>query len=254
FIWTTNPAAAQYYLWLGTAPNTKNVGNINAGSNTSVTVTVPLDGTPLYASIWSRVNGIWVKDHEASYTRSNKKALITSPVPGSQITTTSVMFAWTANPAATQYYLWLGTAPSINNVGNINAGMNTSVIVNVPLDGTPLYASIWSRVNGIWVKDHEVSYTRADQRARIISPAPGSQIDTANVTFIWTTNPAAAQYYLWLGTAPNTKNVGNINAGSNTSVTVTVPLDGTPLYASIWSKVNGIWVKDHEANYTRILQ
>ncbi len=181
-------------------------------------------------------------------------ARIVSPTPGSQIDTANVTFRWTMNPDATQYYLWLGTAPNTKNVGNINAGNNTSVAVNVPLDGTPLYASIWSKVKGKWVKDHEVSYTRGNKRAQITSPVPGSQITTGNVTFAWTANPAATQYYLWLGTAPNTKNVGNINAGTNTSVTVTVPLDGKALYASIWSRVNGIWVKDHEANYTRSLQ
>ena len=89
------------------------------------------------------------------------------------------------------------------------------------------------------------------QPARITTPTPGSQITTSSVTFGWSANPASTQYYLWVGTAPNTNNLRNLNAGTSTSLTTTVPLDGTLLYVSIWSKVNNVWVKDHEVSYTR---
>ncbi len=96
-----------------------------------------------------------------------------------------------------------------------------------------------------------IAVTAPVQLARITTPAPGSQITTSSVTFGWSANPASTQYYLWAGTAPNTNNLRNLNAGTNTSITTTVPLDGTLLYVSVWSLVNGVWVKDHEVSYTR---
>ena len=59
---------------------------------------LPSDGSTVYVTLWSLVGGTWTYN-EYTYTAYNNasiKGVITSPVPGSSLSGSSVPFTWTA--------------------------------------------------------------------------------------------------------------------------------------------------------------
>ena len=82
---------------------------------------------------------------------------ITSPEPGSTLTTTTVTFHWSAGSAVDTYFLGVGS--SLSNVngssswGNIHTSSttNTSETVNgIPIDGNTLYVWLWWKIGTSW--------------------------------------------------------------------------------------------------------
>jgi uncharacterized protein YkwD len=79
------------------------------------------------------------------------KAQMTSPTPGSQFTSTSVTFRWSAATGAQGYFLYIGTAPGSNNMLGYSAGNNTSVTVSgFPRTGQTVYVRLWTLTNSGW--------------------------------------------------------------------------------------------------------
>jgi hypothetical protein len=106
----------------------------------------------VYVNFWSMINGVWQANKylfTAATQGSAPKALITSPANGSILTSGTLALNWNAGSAATQYALWVGSAP---NTYDLYAGVVTglSQTVQVPLDGRRLYVTLWSYINGAW--------------------------------------------------------------------------------------------------------
>lgn len=80
--------------------------------------------------------------------------VLTSPTPGSTLTSSSAMFIWTAAGSGNQgYWLFLGT----EGVGSKNlhdSGQQTATSAtfsNLPTDGATIYARVYTRYNGVLV-------------------------------------------------------------------------------------------------------
>jgi hypothetical protein len=85
---------------------------------------------------------------------------ITSPSPGSTLTSSSVTFQWSAGVGVSNYFLDLGSAVGGSDLYHQSQGTtNLSVTVSgLPTDGRIIYARLWSYIAGNW-QYSDTSYT-----------------------------------------------------------------------------------------------
>jgi hypothetical protein len=200
-------------------------------------------------------NTVAVSDTQASNTPASQNgsvfidapAALVSPAPGSVLAGSTVTFTWNAGSGVTLYQFQLGTL----GVGSSNvfesghtAALSASV-TGIPAFGQKLYARLYSQIKGIW-SSVDYTYTEAGSPvlAVLSTPAPGSVLSGANVTFTWTSGGGVKAYQLNLGTlgvgSTNLYNSGHV-FGLSASVTG-IPTFGQKVYARLWSdSVAGVW-------------
>jgi hypothetical protein len=252
FTWSAGSGATGYYLWVGTTPGGTDLVNIGPMSGTSTTVSLPTNGVTIYVRLWTVVKGTTYLYNDYTYTEFNTpRGVMTSPAPGSTLTGASTTFAWSAGSGATGYYLWVGTTPGGSNLVNIGPLAGTSTTVTLPTNGATIYVRLWTVVNGTTFLYNDYTYTEYNSpRAAMTSPTPGSTLTGSNTTFTWTAGSGATGYYLWVGTAPGGSNLVNIGPLAGTSVTVSLPTNGAPIYVRLWTVVNGTTFLYNDYSYT----
>jgi predicted secreted protein len=164
FTWNAGPAGTTGYgLNVGTSLGGANLVNIYPLSGTSVTVNLPTNGTTIYVRLWTVINGTTFLSNDYTYTEFSQSAsAITSPAPGSTLTSASTTFTWNAGPAGTTGYgLNVGTSPGGANLVNIGPLSGTSVTVNLPTNGTTIYVRLWTILNGSTYLYNDYTYTEA---------------------------------------------------------------------------------------------
>ncbi|MCP4088184.1 MAG: rhodanese-like domain-containing protein [Gammaproteobacteria bacterium] len=173
---------------------------------------------------------------------------ITSPSPGSALSSGTVTFSW--DSGADQYWLWVGTSEGGYDVYSANQGTTTSATVpDLPGSQETLYVRLFSVVDGEW-SHNDYTYTACNMKAGIQSPTSGSTLSSATQTFTWN-DTGAAGYWLWIGSSAGDYDIYSGNLGANTSVTLSeLPANGETLYVRLFSKVNGAWVYDTDYTYT----
>ncbi len=104
---------------------------------------LPTDGSTVYVTLYSFVGGQWLSN-AYTYTAFNlggSLGVITSPVPNSTLTGSTVTFTWTAGAGASAYWLDAGSSPGGNqyyqsgNLGNVT----TTTVSGLPTDGSTVY-------------------------------------------------------------------------------------------------------------------
>jgi 6-phosphogluconolactonase (cycloisomerase 2 family) len=255
FQWTTGTAVTQYVLGIGST----GVGSYNLFNSTPIAATqasvtgLPTNGTTLYARLYSMINGAW-QYNDYTYTAAATPAVLTSPTPGSTLTSSSATFQWTAGTGVTQYVLGIGST----GVGSYNLFNSTPItatqasVTGLPTNGTTLYARIYSLINGAW-QYNDYIYTAAPTPvpAVLTSPTPGTALTSSSVTFQWTAGTGVTQYVLGIGST----GVGSYNLFNSTPITATqanvtgLPTNGETLYARLYSWINGAW-QYHDYTYT----
>ena len=254
FTWQYNTSTDPVYLHIGTtgvgSTDLVNIGPITGGSTT---VNLPSNGATIYVELESQVNGV-TKDVEYTYTEASQlAATITSPTGGSTLSGQNVTFTWTLNSSTAPIYLHVGTTVGGTDLVNIGPLSGTSTTVTLPVLGAKIYVTLESQVNGVSV-DVPYTYTEASNvAATITSPTNGSTLSGQNVTFTWALNGSAAPIYLHVGTTVGGTDLVNIGPLSGTSTTVTLPVLGATIYATLESQVNGVSV-DMPYTYTEASQ
>jgi hypothetical protein len=99
----------------------------------------------VYATWYYLLNGSWVPTGYAytAFGGGSSRGVITSPVPSSTLTGSSVAFTWTAGSDATAYWIDVGST----------SGGNQLLFV-----GHTIYVSLYSYVGGQWL-NNPVTYT-----------------------------------------------------------------------------------------------
>ena len=151
--YVTGPNWTNY--WVGSAP----VSGQLSGSTKwySYNWPIPATATPGTYTYLARVyeGNIVLSDWSAplSFTIGiNQKAVMTSPVNGSQLASTTQTFTWTSVSGATQYWLYLGSTTGGYNLYNQGTGTSTSrTITGLPSNGSMIYARLWTQYGGVWL-------------------------------------------------------------------------------------------------------
>ena len=178
-------------------------------------------------------------------------AVMTSPAPGSTLTSASTTFTWSAGSGGvTGYYLWVGTSAGTANLANIGV-TGTSVTVNLPTSGATIYVELWTKLSSGALLSNSYTYTEVNvTAAAMTSPAPGSTLTSASTTFTWSAGSGGVTgYYLWVGTSAGTANLANIGV-TGTSATVNLPTNGATIYVELWTKLSSGALLSNSYTYT----
>jgi large repetitive protein len=250
--WSGGLGVQDYSMVVGTTGvGSGNVYISGVTSATSLTVTVPTTGATLYVRLRQLLSSVWLST-DYTYTEAGAPipAAITSPAPGTTLTSASVTFEWPGSNVAKQYQLTVGTTgPTSNDVYSSGVTTATSETVTAPTTGAKLYVSLGQLLSGVWQWTN-YTYTEggAPIPAAITSPTPSSTLTSASVAFEWPGSNVAKQYQLIVGTTgPTSNNVYNSGVITATSETVTVPTTGAKLYVSLGQLLSGVW---QWTNYT----
>ncbi|MGO9796580.1 MAG: hypothetical protein ACLPLZ_10865 [Terracidiphilus sp.] len=261
FTWNAGPAGTTGYgLNIGTTGvGSADLVNIGPLSGTSATVTLPTNGTTIYVRLWTELSGPTYLYNDYTYTEFTQSAsAITSPAPGSTLTSASTTFTWSEGPAGTTGYgLNVGTT-GVGSADLVNIGplSGTSVTVNLPTNGTTIYVRLWTESSGPIYVYNDYTYTEFTQSAAAIaSPAPGSTLISASTTFAWlAASGSVTGYGLNVGTSLGAADLVNIGPLSGTSVTVNLPTNGATIYVRFWTIFNGTTYLYNDYTYKEFTQ
>jgi hypothetical protein len=176
FSWTAGTGVAQAWLWVGSTAGGNDL-YVNGGANvTSATATnLPANGSTIYVRLWSfTTGGAWLF-HDYTYTASNSLAGMVTPAPGTTLQGSSVTFNWTPGTGVNQTWLWLGSTQGGQNL-YVNGGANvtTATATNLPTNGSPLYARLWSlTTDGAWLY-RDYTYTTGSAVPTLVTVVSGS--------------------------------------------------------------------------------
>jgi hypothetical protein len=248
FTWTTAAGATEYELTLGTTAGASDLYSYK-GTATSTTVpTLPANGVTLYATLYSQVNGVW-HSNAYLYTESGTAvpAVLTSPTPGvaTILGTTSVSFQWSSGTGVTEYQLNLSAiAPGQSELFTYKGTALTATAPSLPKNGLPVYATLYSLINGTWQSNNYVYTESGTSPGLLTSPTPGigTILGTTDVTFQWTTGAGVALYQLNLSAiGPGGSDLFLYKGTATTATATTLPANGATVYATLYSNINGAW-------------
>jgi hypothetical protein len=159
FNWTAGTGASAYWLDVGNVAGgnqysqSGNLGNVL----TTTANGLPTNGSTVYVTLYSLVGGQWLSNAYTytAFSGSAGKGVITSPIPGSTLSGSSVTFNWTAGTGASAYWLDVGNVAGGNQYsqsGNMGSVLTTTVY-SLPADGSTIYATLYSLVGGQWLSN-----------------------------------------------------------------------------------------------------
>ena len=172
---------------------------------------------------------------------------LTTPPPGSTLSSSSVTFNWIAAAGTSAYWLTVGSTAggddyySSGNLGNVL----TTTVNGLPTNGSPVYVTLYSLIVGVWAPNtYTYTAVNAAPGGVITTPTPGSTLSGSSVTFNWTAGASASAYWLVVG---STAGGGNYYSSGNlgNALTATVyglPTNGTTVYVTLYSVIAGAWV------------
>ncbi len=252
FQWFGPPQTTAFWIDVGSTAGSNNYyqsGRLPTSTLSTTVSSLPEDGSAVYVTLYWLINGSWVSN-PYTYTAFNPnsgKGVITSPAPGSTLTGSSVVFAWSAGSGATAYWLDAGSTPGGNqyyqsgNLGNVV----TTTVNNLPTNGSMVYVTLYSFAGGQWLSN-AYTYTAnnlATSGGVLTMPTPGSTLTSGTVTFGWTAGAGASSYWVDAGSTPGgnqyyqSGNLGNV-------LTTTVnglPTNGGTIYVTLYSLIGSTW-------------
>src|SRR4030095_9766243 len=105
FIWDTGRGVSEYWLSIGRTLGGTQLYDQSQRTNLSVSVPgLPTDGSTLYVRLWSLIAGVW-QWNDYTYRSGAPSAQITSPTPGSRLTSSTVNFMWSTGSQVSEYWL-----------------------------------------------------------------------------------------------------------------------------------------------------
>src|ERR1700677_1352918 len=244
FVWNAGSGVTEYWLTVGSTPNARDVYTAGQGTNLTQTVTLPDDGRTLFVDIWSRINGTW-QSNSYIYTALDDKARMTSPAGASTLTSASGTFNWSPGTGVSELWMTAGSNPGTNDLfgGRVTG---TSQTLTLPTDGRRIFVRLWSLLHEGW-RFNAYTYNAfkgADPKAELTSPLNGSTLTSGTVNFEWNLGAGVDEVWLTLGLEPGTGDLLSMQE-TGTFRTVEVVPDGNPLYADLWSQINGVWGVNH---------
>ncbi|HXW93865.1 MAG TPA: hypothetical protein VEK33_25165 [Terriglobales bacterium] len=256
FSWNAGTASPQeYWLDIGSSAGGNNYySSGNLGSALSATVSgLPTNGTTVYAALYTLVSGTWTPNPYTytAFSVSAEQGVLTTPTPGSTLTSGTVTFDWTAgSPGPYSYWVDIGNTAGGNNYyssGNLG-NVTTTTVSGLPTNGSTVYVTLYTLIGGQWYGS-EYTYTALNATsglAAMQTPMPGTTISGTTQTFTWSSDSQANAYWVDIGSTAGGNNIyssGNLGTALSTTV-YTLPANGSTIYVSLYSYVGGQWVNN----------
>ncbi len=255
FTITESPDASEYWFALGTVAGGTDLQSFSMKLETQTPeVKIPLTGNPVYAQVWTLIDGVWKTTGSVEYQTENVPdivAEIKSPTAETTLSEKKQVFTITESPDARQYWFALGTVAGGTDLHSFSMGLETETpALRVPLTGNPVYAQVWTLIDGVWKTTGSVEYQTENLPpviSEIQSPTPGTTLTEEKQTFTFNASPDAKKYWFAIGTAKNgiyLQTFGiEVEEGVETQSTpeLSLPITGDPLYAQLWTLIDGAW-------------
>jgi hypothetical protein len=141
---------------------------------------------------------------------------ITSPSPGSTLSSSSATFQWSSGTSVTEFFFYVGTSLGTNDLYGQSQGLNQSVTVNnLPVNGSTLYVRLWWQIAGLWYTA-DYTYTAATSCSYGISPSSASpSASSGSGSFSMTAGSgcswSASTAYSWIHTTSSGSGNGTVN-------------------------------------------
>ena len=254
FNWTGGSGATAYWVDVGNVPGgnqyyqSGNLGNVLSTTANGL----PTDGSPIYVTLYSLVNGAWLSSGYTynAHNDSAAQGVMTTPTPGTTLTGSTVTFIWTAGSGATAYWVDIGSSSGGNqyyqsgNLGNVL----TTTVSGLPTNGSTIYVNLYSMIGGTWTTNAYIyqAFNATAGLAAMISPTPGTTIGGNSAMFTWSSDPLATAYWIDIGSAAGASDIySSGNLGNVQSAKVySLPASGNAIYATLYSLVQGQWVSN----------
>ncbi len=250
---------AGYVVYVGTAPGIYS-GSTGVGNVTTWTVGGLTAGQTYYFAVkaidTSGLQSAYSNEVSSTVASSTAPADLTTPAPGSTLTSSTVQFQWTAGSGVSGYLLSLGTTVGGADLFSLNAGTSQSATVTgLPTNGSTIYARLTSTINGV-AQYHDYTYTAMTAvPAQLTTPAPGSTLPGTSVQFSWNAGTGVSGYTLAVGTTLGGSNIASVNAGTSLSASVSgLPSNGSTVYVRLGSLIGTAWqYRDYTYTSTLVL-
>jgi hypothetical protein len=251
FDWLAGAASSAYWLDVGSTlygHDYYSSGNLGTAQTTTVNG-LPSNGSTVYATLYSLVNGNWQYNSYTytAFSGASESGAITSPPNTSTLSGSSVAFTWSAGSGATSYWIDAGSTPGGNDYYSSGSLGNvlTTMVSNLPTNGHTVCVTLYSLVSGSWFSN-AYTYTAFNVAAAggvMSSPVPASTLAGSTVTFQWNAGSGASSYWLDVGSTSGGNNYySSGNLGNVLTATVSgLPTDGSPVYATLYSLIGGTW-------------
>jgi hypothetical protein len=275
FQWGPEPSATNYWVDIGSAPfgNTyTQSGPLGANAcSLSVNSRLPTNGSTVYVTLWYLVGGSWsyAQYQYTAYGGGSQIGVITSPVPNSTLSGSSVNFTWTAGTLSTAYWIDAGSSPGGNqyfqsgNLGNVL----TKTVNGLPTNGSTVYVTLYSLVDGQWLYNQYTytAFSASSCVSTITSPVAGTTLTAYSDTFGWTasSNPGCTgvvtSYWLDAGTTLSENffyqsgNIGLVTSWTANNLPPGYgggqPPPNNQVQMTLWNLIGGHWVASPEVGY-----
>ncbi len=251
FWWAGYPGATAYWLDVGNAPGGNSYyqsQSLSASTFAQTVNSLPSDGSTVFVTWWYEIGGSW-SYIEYQYTATGGgPGMIVAPRNGSTLTFSSDQFTWTAG-AGTQFWLTAGSTQGGNNYynsGNLGDVLTTTV-TGLPTDGSQVYVTLFSYVNGQWVytQDTYTAYSLQSALAVMTTPSQnGVEIDGTQFTFAWSAGTMGMAYWLDIGSFPGGNNIyqsGPLGPYTLMTTVTDLPNNGSEIAVTLWTEIDGQW-------------
>lgn len=161
--WQTLPAAQGYILVVGTTHFGTDL--VNSGILPASQASFPMPdlpgGSTLYATLLTKVNGAWSGFQAIMFYPAVGHAVFTNPLTGQVNVTTSQPFTWQPLAAAQGYILVVGTTHYGSDLVNSGILPASQALFPMPVlpAGRTLYATLLTKVNGVWSRFQAITFT-----------------------------------------------------------------------------------------------
>lgn len=246
FAWNSVQGATQYGIELGRTLGGSQLGTWSTGTDTAISIPVPLDGSIIYLRIWYFVSGVWGSNdfqYVAGTTVGVPSTIVNvSPEPNTTIGSPQ-KFSWNPVSNATEYWvdLGFGITPASEIYSQSTKTMTAVVINNIPQQGQLLSLTIYWKIGRTWAWK-TFTYTALDQGEPVfdevvsISPLSGETI-LSPAAFAWNPVLGAQEYWVDLGSTLGRSDLFSASTGIDTTVFVrNIPQDGRNLFLRVWYK------------------
>jgi hypothetical protein len=268
FQWSAGVGVTERYFSVGTTAGGSDIYGGYQGAGLSRAVTgIPTDGRTIFVRLSSWVGSGW-STANYTYTASGSGApppctvsamsALNSPSAGSTLAGSSATFGWSAGCNVTERYLSVGSTAGASDIygGYQGAGLSRAVS-GIPTDGRTIYVTLSSWVGSGWLAS-SATYTafgtgsvpKTPTRSMLTSPASGSTLPGASVTFQWDAGSGVTERFLAIGSSAGASDIFGAYKGASLSQTVnTMPTDGRTIYVTLSSWLGSGW-QTSTATYT----
>jgi uncharacterized protein (TIGR03437 family) len=135
FGWSAGANATGYRLDLGRSIGGAELGTIFTTTSTSTVATnLPCDGNAVTARLWTKRDSFGSPKDYTFRACNNGGPVVTSPTPGTTLSSSSVTFTWSALATADQYRLSVGTTFGGNDIAAVGTNETSATVADVPRD------------------------------------------------------------------------------------------------------------------------